>query len=46
MSENKNFKPIGGVVAAELFMLDRVRNAENIIPGSGINVELADYASH
>lgn len=46
MSENKNFKPIGGVVAAELFMLDWVRNAENIIPGSGINVELADYASH
>ena len=46
MSENKNFKAVGGVIAAELFTLDAVRNTEQIIPGSGIRVELADYASH
>lgn len=46
MSENKNFKAVGGVLAAELFTLDALRDAEQIIPGSGITVELADYASH
>ena len=46
MSENNAFKPVGGVVAAELFTLDKVTSAGEIIPGSGVAVELADYASH
>lgn len=46
MSENNSFKPVGGVVAAELFTLDVVRSSEQIQNGSGIGIELADYASH
>lgn len=33
-------------MAAELFMLDVVRSSEQILSGSGIGVELTDYASH
>ena len=46
MSENRVYKPLGGIVAAELFTLDVLRAEGSINAGSGISVELADYASH
>ncbi len=46
MSENKTFKPIGGVVAAELFLISDLHLLSDVVEGEGVKVELADYASH
>lgn len=46
MSENKTFKPIGGIIAAELFPIAGLREPQAIVEGEGVKVTLADYASH
>ena len=46
MSEKLTYKPIGGVVAAELYLVRDLASAEDIIPGSGLAVALVDDGSH
>lgn len=46
MSENKSFKPIGGIVAAELFPVADLLSIDDLVQGEGLSVGLADYASH
>lgn len=46
MAENNSFKAVGGILAAELFPVATLASADDIIEGGGIEVELADYASH
>ena len=46
MAENNSFKAVGGILAAELFPVATLASVDDIIDGGGIEVELADYASH
>ena len=46
MSENKRFKPVGGIVAAELFPVASFASPQEMVEGAGVKVVLADYASH
>ena len=46
MSEKLTYKPVGGVVAAELFLVRDLASAEDITPGEGLAVALVDDGSH
>ena len=42
----KIFKPVGGVVHAELFAVHGLRGVEDMTPGEGVEVSLMDDGSH
>ncbi len=46
MATNNTFKPIGGIVAAELFLVNGLKSRNDMSKTEGIKVNLSDYASH
>jgi hypothetical protein len=45
MTENKFYKPVGGIVRAELFHTSQVGSVEQLVWGRGVEVGLVDDAS-
>lgn len=45
MTEQKSYKPVGGVIAAELFLVSDIASTEDVVEGGGIAVTLVDDGS-
>ena len=45
MTENKFYKPVGGIVAAELFFAGECRSLDEVLSGECVEVELLDDGS-
>lgn len=45
MSVNEFYKPVGGILSAELFLVRELSSIENLTAGEGIKVELVDDGS-
>lgn len=46
MAEMNSYKPIGGILRAELYPVANLCSSADIAEGEGVEVTLADYASH
>ncbi len=46
MATNNKFKPIGGIISAELFLVNGLKSINDLATQEGIKVDLSDYASH
>jgi hypothetical protein len=46
MTEKNSYKPVGGVLRAELYPTGMMSEVEQILAGEAVEVELKDYASH
>ncbi len=45
MTEVKRYKPVGGIISAELFTVGDKVSVEELVAGQGVEVELADDGS-
>ena len=45
MTENLAYKPVGGLLRAELFALEGLSSAEDMVSGAGVEVSLMDDGS-
>ena len=45
MTENKFYKPVGGILSAELFYVGDLESELDMVEGAGVAVELIDYKS-
>ena len=46
MTENLAYKPVGGLLRAELFALEGLSSAEDMVSGAGVEVSLMDDELH
>lgn len=46
MTENSNYKPVGGVTHVELFAVQGLNRVEEMVEGKGLVVALMDNGSH
>ena len=46
MTEIKSYKPVGGIISCELFTLQALVSAEDMVAGQGVEVLLSDDGSH
>ena len=46
MTEIKRYKPVGGITSCELFTLQALVSAEDMVAGQGVMVSLSDDGSH
>ena len=45
MTENEFYKPVGGILSAELFYVGDLESELDMVEGRGVEVELIDYKS-
>ena len=45
MTENEFYKPVGGILSAELFFASDLHSVDDMVKGQGIDVELCDDRS-
>jgi hypothetical protein len=45
MTDIKRYKPVGGVISAELFAVGGIATADDLVAGQGVAVELVDDGS-
>lgn len=45
MTENEFYKPVGGILSAELFYVGDLESELDMVEGKGVEVELIDYKS-
>ncbi len=46
MATNNKIKPIGGIISAELFLVNGLKSINDLATQEGIKADLSDYASH